>query len=301
MPSMRRLLLVALVLTACSRDPGSATPPDPPRQPTFRELASPPAGGGGGGGSRGLEAKVDQLLAQNEETQKKLDYLIAKVDLLEKKQAAAAAPPKRAVLDPATVYAIDPAGGAEYGPRAAKVTIVQGFEFACPYCQRVAPTIDQVMAEYPDVRVVKLAFIVHPTRATIPAYAYCAAQAQGRHADFEKKMWADGFGKEMDEAMMLRFARELKLEPTRFEADMKSERCRRKVESEQARLAAVGMSGTPAFFINGRPLSGARPIEQFRTLIDEELAKANAAIGKNGLTVDNYYQKVVLEGGKKSP
>jgi len=148
---------------------------------------------------------------------------------------------------------------------------------------------------------VKMHYVVHPTTAMVPALATCAAQNQGKFTELEHKVWNEGFGKgNMDEAMMLRFATDLKLNIDKFKSDMNGEACKKQVSDHMAKLSAVGVSGTPAFFINGRYLSGARPIEQFKVLIDEELKKANDAIGAGKASADNYYQKMVVEAGKKS-
>jgi protein-disulfide isomerase len=143
-------------------------------------------------------------------------------------------------------------------------------------------------------------YVVHPAAATVPAWAACAAQQQGKFQEFEKKVWEEGFGKTMDEALMLKFAGDLKLNVDKLKTDMNSDLCKKQVADQQQKLSAVGVSGTPAFFINGRYLSGARPIEQFKALVDEELKKANDAIGAGKASADTYYQKMVFESGKKS-
>ena len=168
---------------------------------------------------------------------------------------------------------------------------------------RVGPTLEQLRKDYPnDVRVVRMHYVVHPQTATVPAWATCAAQKQGKFEAFEKKVWEEGFGKQvpMDETLMLKLAGDLKLDVAKFKADMNSDACKQQVADHQKKLSAVGVTGTPAFFINGRYLSGARPIEQFKTLIDEELKKATEAIAKGQASADTYYQKMVQEKGKKS-
>ena len=91
---------------------------------------------------------------------------------------------------------------------------------------------------------------------------------------------------------------EIGLDLTRFRADQNGP-CKGIVASDQASLSKVGLRGTPGFFINGRFLSGARPIDQFKTLIDEELAKAKKRIRK-GTKRRKYYQTWVVEKGKKN-
>ena len=70
------------------------------------------------------------------------------------------------------------------------------------------------------------------------------------------------------------------------------------LQKDMRDLQALGVSATPAFFINGRYLSGAQPIDQFVTLIDEELKKANEKI-QAGTPAASYYQQVVLDKGLK--
>ncbi len=75
--------------------------------------------------------------------------------------------------------------------------------------------------------------------------------------------------------------------------------CKEIIRKDQQEVSAVGTTGTPAFYINGRFLSGARPIDQFKKLIDDELKKANDRIGQGQATKKNYYEKFVLKAGLK--
>jgi protein-disulfide isomerase len=249
---------------------------------------------------------------QDEQTQKKLDLVISKLETLEKKvnsgavgrpagQMPGQAQQPRRGPDPATVYGVDITGDPFVGPADAKVTIVKASDYACPFCQRSEPTLEQLLKDYSGkVRVVYKDYIVHPATATVPAYAACAANEQGKFADFNKALWEKAFGKDTSETMMTTIATDLKLNMDKFKADMASDKCKKAVADDQRVLSAVGVSGTPAFFINGRYLSGARPIEQFKVLVDEELKKADDAIGKNGVTAANYYEKAVFGPGKKA-
>ncbi len=66
-----------------------------------------------------------------------------------------------------------------------------------------------------------------------------------------------------------------------------------KIEADQRLAGSFGARGTPAFFINGRFLSGAQPYERFAALIDAELAKAKAS----GIPRSEYYAKEILAKG----
>jgi protein-disulfide isomerase len=135
-------------------------------------------------------------------------------------------------------------------------------------------------------------------RGEVPAQATCAADKQGKFHDMYNAIWDKARG-DLGEENMVKLAKEIGLNTSKFQADMKGD-CQKVVREDQQEMARVGVSGTPAFYINGRFLSGARPIEQFKALIDEELKKANERVGKEGTTAANYYQKWVVEKGKKT-
>jgi predicted DsbA family dithiol-disulfide isomerase len=81
----------------------------------------------------------------------------------------------------------------------------------------------------------------------------------------------------------------------RFAEDLRGASCKKEIEADRAALLAVGVSGTPSFYVNGRFLSGAQPVAVFSALIDEELAKAKAAIA-GGVAAADYYDTIVKVG-----
>ncbi len=204
--------------------------------------------------------------------------------------------------DPGKVYAV-PVDGAPFdGPKDAKVTIVKAFEFACPFCDRVRPTIAQLEKDYgKDVKVVYKNFVVHPQAATIPAQASCAAHLQGKYKAMYEGIWEKGFkaGRNLSAENMEAIAKGIGLNVAKFKSDMNGDACKNTVRKDQAQLSQVGTRGTPAFYINGRFLSGAQPIDRFKAVVDEELKKANERIEKGEATVGNYYEKFVLSVGEK--
>ncbi len=85
-------------------------------------------------------------------------------------------------------------------------------------------------------------------------------------------------------------ARELRLDLKQYDRDLVT--CQAGLVRDKKRLETLGQRGVPGFWINGRYLEGARPIENFRTLIDEELAKARADQAQGGKLGD-YYERVM--------
>jgi predicted DsbA family dithiol-disulfide isomerase len=149
------------------------------------------------------------------------------------------------------------------------------------------------------VRIVYKHYVVHPQVATTPALAACAAHRQGKFREMEHLIWEKGFNanRNLSAENMKTLAGELKLDMAKFSADLDGQECKQTVQQDQAQLAAVGTRGTPAFYINGRFLSGAQPIDRFKAIIDEELKKANEEI-KKGAKAETYYTEFVLKKGK---
>jgi predicted DsbA family dithiol-disulfide isomerase len=92
------------------------------------------------------------------------------------------------------------------------------------------------------------------------------------------------------------YAKDLKLNVTRFQADMKT--CVPIVNDDDKNAGTWQVHATPAFFINGRYLVGGQPIENFARVIDEELAKANDRI-KQGTPKARYFKTWVIDKGEK--
>jgi protein-disulfide isomerase len=226
----------------------------------------------------------------------------------EKLEVLAAAPPaaptaptrpRRPRPNPASTYSIPIADSPSVGSRRPLVTIIKAFEFACPFCERVRPTLDQLQKDYRgELRIVYKHFIVHPQTATEAALAACAAGKQGKWKAMEKLLWEKAFQpRDFKAAHIEKLASQAGLRMSRFRADRNGS-CKELVRRDQAELSKVGTTGTPSFYINGRHLSGARPIDQFKTLIDEEMAKAKKRIRQDRtLNRGNYYEREILNKG----
>jgi protein-disulfide isomerase len=157
------------------------------------------------------------------------------------------------------------------GPAGAPVAIVEYSDFECPFCARVVPTLNKIRETYGDrVKLVykHLPLRIHP-QARPAAAATEAARLQGKFWEMHDKIFANQ--RELSDAKYVEWARELGLDVERFERDRKSEAVLARIDKDEEEAARLGVGGTPAFFINGRFLSGAQPFESFQRMIDEEL------------------------------
>jgi protein-disulfide isomerase len=197
------------------------------------------------------------------------------------------------------VSAMDPIEG----PKDAKVTVIEGFEFACPYCLKANPVVEQLRAEFPaDVRVVTKYLVVHDI-AVPSGLAACAANQQGRFTEMKNLIWTKSWGpdgrmiqEKLSPETMLAYAAELGLDAAKFKADMEGQPCMDWLRESRSTLGTFGMSGTPGFFINGRHLGGLVPLEAMKQLVTEELAKADKAIAA-GVAKADFYDTVVVGKG----
>ncbi|MDB4960446.1 MAG: oxidoreductase [Myxococcales bacterium] len=230
---------------------------------------------------------VDDKIAQ---LQAKLETLQAELD-----KGAAAPPPRptRAQLDENRAYPVPLDDSPAIGPAVAPVTMVAALQFPEPFTHRVFPTLVKLRATYKkELRIVVKSFIVHP-RATMSSAAACAAGYQDRLARIEDAIYAaatdQGSMRELPEAELREIARALRLDLKQYDRDLVL--CTDAIKRDAAMFQKLGQSGVPGFWINGRPLSGAQPLESFTRVIDEELVKAKDDKARGG-SAATYYERV---------
>jgi protein-disulfide isomerase len=172
------------------------------------------------------------------------------------------------------VVEVATAGRPARGPDKAPITIIAFSDYQCPYCKRAHATVEQVMKTYGDK--VKLVYRDYPLpfheNARPAALAAACANAQGKFWEFHQKLWG---ASDLSTANLKAMAGEVGLDQKKFDECLDKQEFKAAIEKDIADGAAVGVTGTPAFFINGRMLSGAQPFEKFKQVIDEELARSS--------------------------
>ena len=163
------------------------------------------------------------------------------------------------------------AGSPSRGPASAPVEIVEFSDFQCPFCLRAHPTVDQVLKTYGDrVRFVYRHYPLpgHPAARPAAEASECAAE-QGKFWPYHDRLFATQ--SKLSDTDLKQDAVELGMDGAKFNACVESHKYAAKVESDLRAGQEAGVDGTPAFFINGRLISGAQPFEAFKKIIDEEL------------------------------
>ena len=164
-------------------------------------------------------------------------------------------------------------GDPSIGPEDAPVTIVEFSDYQCPYCQSwYQQTFDRLMANYPgQIRFVyrDLPLPGHPESLPAAEAANCAGE-QGAYWKFHDALFSGQYA--LGRAAYEQYAAALGLEPAAFTACLDDHRTQDEVRADAADATRLGLNGTPSFVINGRILIGALPFEDFKAIIDEELA-----------------------------
>jgi protein-disulfide isomerase len=192
-----------------------------------------------------------------------------------------------------------------WGKRDAPVTIAIWSDFQCPYCSRVEPTLQQIKDTYgPDkVRMVwKNNPLSFHQNAKPAAEAAQGAFALGGNDAFWK--WHDTAFKNQQSLgtdSYLKWAQDAGVKDTAaYKAGLDSHKWADKVEKDLNDGKAAGVTGTPAFFVNGVFINGALPFDNYKKTIDQELQKAQAKIAA-GMPKSRIYAEMTKENKKNAP
>ncbi len=261
------------------------------------------AGGAPSGSYEERLRRLEQNLAKREEALQFLEKAYAA-------QKAEAEEHERSEPAEDAIFGVDIqqnlAAGFVEGPASAPVTIVKAFDFACPYCQQVNGTLEELVKQYGGkVRVVYKNFVVHP-EAAMPAHlASCAAAKQKKYVEFKNAFWEKGFGPyaasggrdkaPLEKENILKIAGGIGLDTKRLATDMESTDCKALIQADQDELEKFQVSSTPTLFVNGTHVNGALPKAAFEKLIDEKLA----VVAKSGVSNADYYAREVFAKGEK--
>lgn len=165
-----------------------------------------------------------------------------------------------------------------YGNKEAKVTIVEYLDFQCPACAANYPMVEKIKEEYKD----SIQFVVR--HFPLPSHQYgrfasqvvIAADKQGKFWEMYKLMfdkqetWSNNPNYASD---FESFAQQLGLDMEKFKADRDSQETKDRIQRDLDSARTLGVQGTPSFFMNGKNLPTPSNVEQFRSLIEQELNK----------------------------
>ena len=166
------------------------------------------------------------------------------------------------------------------GSKKAPVTIVQFTDFQCPYCAKfVAETLPQIVENYVDTG--KVNFVLrdfpltnHPNAAPAANAAECLREQGGDEMYFEYHDLLFANQADLSVEKLKEYAAGFDIDQNQFASCVDENKYQNETEADFQAGVEYGVQGTPAFFVNGNLLAGARPYENFKTAIEAALAEA---------------------------
>ena len=172
----------------------------------------------------------------------------------------------------------DPADATALGAADAPVVMIMWADFRCGYCAQfaleTAPGLEEYVADG-RLRIEWRDFARVTQQSPAIAAAARAAGLQGQFWEYHDRLFVDQASVEvMGDDYLRGVAGDLGLDVARFDADRASAEVLAAVEADAQEGLAIGVSGTPAFIVNGSPIAGSQPLETFVAVIETELARA---------------------------
>lgn len=169
------------------------------------------------------------------------------------------------------------------GSADAGVTIVEFADYQCPYCRAVEPTMNQLREQYKD----KIRYSFRDFPLPMHPYAQKAAEAsrcageQGQYWPYHDRIFT-GDAESLSDAHLRSTAADLKLDTAKFGKCLDSNQEQAAVAKDLEVGKSLGISGTPSFFINGYFVSGTVSYDEFRELVDQQLARRTKSVSDAG-------------------
>ncbi len=230
------------------------------------------------------QAQEDQSLTpKQQEAVKKLvhDYIMDNPSIIsdaiealrEKEQLAAENDAKKAIADRSRDIFDDPNSPVLGNPKG-DVTIVEFFDYRCPYCKAMNDGLFQILKSDGKIKLVLKDLPVLGPDSVFAARAALAAHHQKRYEAFHRDMMA--FKGQLDEKVVMKLAAESGLNVDTLKKDMDDPAINKAINDNMQLAHALGVNGTPAFIIGNQLIPGAMPIPALKQLVDQtRKAKAN--------------------------
>jgi protein-disulfide isomerase len=156
------------------------------------------------------------------------------------------------------------------GPADARVVITEFADFQCGYCKEVQPTLKQLFQIFPNdiqLNFRALASPAHPMSVASAEAARCAGK-QGNFWAFHDALFD---ANSLSSATFGKLAKDLKLNVSEFEHCLSSGEMRPRIDADLNEAQRLGINATPTFLINGRLLTGAASLQEFKAVVEQEL------------------------------
>ena len=195
------------------------------------------------------------------------EIVMEAVDILRAREAEAAAAQQAEALAGNAASLAEDDNAPVLGNPEGDVTVVEFFDYNCPYCRRAGAAVKDLIAADAEVRVLYREWPILGDDSVVASRAALAARAQGM---YEALHWAlmEAPGR-LDEAAVMEIAEGAGLDVERLRADMEAPEVDAHIETSMRLAQEIGFSGTPSFVIGETPVPGLVPLEELRRLVEE--------------------------------
>ena len=156
-------------------------------------------------------------------------------------------------------------GSPNLGNPEGDITVVEFFDYNCPYCRQAGKTVQELIGSDPNVRIIFQEWPVLGEGSMFAARAALASRAQGKYEEFHWTLM-NGEGR-ATEASILKVARDLGLDIVKLLADMESPAVEIHLERSNDLARSLGFTGTPAFIVGDQTVPGMISLEKIEKLI----------------------------------
>ena len=195
------------------------------------------------------------------------EIVMEAVAILDSRQAEAQAASQAEVLDEERETLERDPNAPVLGNPEGDVTVVEFFDYNCPYCRRAKPEIEALLAADPNVRLVYREWPILGEGSVFAARAALAAREQGLYEDFHWAMM--GMNGRAEESAVLRIAEEIGLDIVQLRRDMEAQEIDAHIQTSMRLARALGITGTPSFVIGDALVPGVVDVERLQTLVSD--------------------------------
>ncbi len=200
------------------------------------------------------------------------EVILEAIEILQQREQQAAETARESAISGAEADLYQDAGSPIAGNPDGDVTIVEFFDYNCPYCKRVTPEIFSLLARDGNIRYIAKEWPIFGEDSEFAARAALASARQDKYARFHQALM--GIRGPANETTVKRAADEVGLDWAQLEADMQDAAITEALARNHELAQRLGITGTPAMVIGDSFLPGAVPAVEIAAIIAEERAKA---------------------------
>ena len=144
------------------------------------------------------------------------------------------------------------------------ITIVEFFDYSCPYCKKVKEDVSNLLKQDGNIRLVLKEFPILSQDSENAARAAIAAMAQGKYWDLHLQLMG---AEDLSEESILASAKSVGIDIARLRKDMNDPKVQKRLKETQDLAKTLGIDATPTFFVGDEPLTGAKTLAELKAAV----------------------------------